>query len=322
MAGYKLERPREESVLLEGGAVQRLLTAGNGDAALLYIAMLRSHGTAPEVLRRGLKWPEPRLESAMRALSAMRLITLEDAPPPQVDTAPPPRPTERPEYTRADMARALEGPEFAQLTAAVEEKLGKKLTTPDMAILLGLYDDVGLPSDVIFLLVGFCVERSMRQYGPGRKPTLRQIEREGYAWARMELMDMESADAYIRRYQQAEEALPRLMTLLGLGDRKPSPSEEKYLRAWVDMGFPGEVIELAYDKTILKCKELKWPYMNKILAAWKQKGFKTVEDVERGERPQERRSPAKAREENARNDVARMDRYLQELRRQREKEGN
>ena len=30
------------------------------------------------------------------------------------------------------MARALEGREFAGLTGAVEEKLGKKLTTPDL----------------------------------------------------------------------------------------------------------------------------------------------------------------------------------------------
>lgn len=321
MSAYTLKRPREESVLLEGGAVERLLAAGNGDAALLYIAMVRSRGGDAVALGRELRWPAPRLDDAMTALSAMGLIALQNEAVPAMAPVPPPRPAERPEYTRADMARAMEAPEFAQLTAAVEDKLGKKLTTPDMAILLGLYDDVGLPSDVIFLLVGFCVERSARQYGPGRRPTMRQIEREGYAWARMELMDMDRADSYIRRYQQAEEALPRLMAVLRLGDRKPSPSEEKYLRAWVDMGFSGDMVELAYDKTILKCKELKWPYLNKILLAWKQKGFKTPEDVERGDRPQERRAPAESRETTARNDVARMDRYLQELRREREKEG-
>ena len=46
-------------------------------------------------------------------------------------------------------------------------------------MLLGLYDDLGLPADVIFLLVSFCAERTAQQYGPGRRPTLRQIEREG-----------------------------------------------------------------------------------------------------------------------------------------------
>lgn len=174
---------------------------------------------------------------------------------------PPPAPSPsdaRPEYTRADMARALEGAEFASLTSAVEEKLGKKLTTPDLAILLGLYDQLGLPPDVIFLLVGFCGERTVHRYGPGRKPTLRQIEKEGYTWARLGLMNQESAAAYIRKYQRSREALPRMMRLLRLGDRVPSPSEEKYLMSWDSMGFDDEAIELAYDKTVVKCKELKW----------------------------------------------------------------
>ena len=115
------------------------------------------------------------------------------------------------------MARALEGAEFAALTSAVEDKLGKKLTTPDLASLLGLYDQLGLPSDVIFLLVGFCVERTVMQYGEGRRPTMRQIEKEGYVWARLGLMDQESASAYINKYLRSREALPRLMALLRLG---------------------------------------------------------------------------------------------------------
>ena len=65
-----------------------------------------------------------------------------------------------------------------------EEKLGKRLKTADLQILAGLYDDLGLPADVIYLLVCHCVARSEERYGPGRRPTLRQIEKEGYHWAR------------------------------------------------------------------------------------------------------------------------------------------
>ena len=88
---------------------------------------------------------------------AQSLVSLPDGPAPKKEA--PPLPAEndqRPEYTRADMARALEGGEFVGLTRAVEDKLGKKLTTPDLSTLLGLYDFLGLPADVIFLLVGFC----------------------------------------------------------------------------------------------------------------------------------------------------------------------
>ena len=51
------------------------------------------------------------------------------------------------------------------LTAEVEKKLGKRLTTPDVGVLLGLNDYLGLPADVIFLLVNHCVERITRTTG-------------------------------------------------------------------------------------------------------------------------------------------------------------
>ena len=48
MSGYTLRLPEEESVVLSGAAAGRLIRRGDGDAALLYIAVLRSRGTGDE----------------------------------------------------------------------------------------------------------------------------------------------------------------------------------------------------------------------------------------------------------------------------------
>ena len=327
MSGYTLHLPQEESVVVSGPAARRLLRRGDGDAALLYMAVLLHHGSGDgEKLRAALSWPEERFRRALTVLAGEGLVSLpqgEEAPAAEgavAASASLAQPPERQvEYTRSDMARALEGAEFRSLTAAVEGKLGKKLTTPDLAVLLGLYDQVGLPADVIFLLVGFCAERTVQQYGPGRRPTLRQIEREGYAWARRGLMTQESAAAYIKDYQRRRKVLPELMALLGLGDRRPGPTEERYLLSWAAMGFDRPVIELAYDKTLLKCKELKWPYMNKILTSWHQKGLRTLAEVEAGDRPQSRSAASRAQNPAqdsgaAREDLERMERYLRRMR--------
>ena len=311
ISGYILHLPEDEGVALSGPAVRRLLEAGDGDAALLYIAVVQNRGAMDgEKVRARLKWDGARFRRALEALAGLELVGL---PGP----AAPPEPEEKPaEYTRADLARALEGGEFAALTGAVEEKLGKRLTTPDLAALLGLYDQLGLPADVIFLLVGFCAERTAARFGPGRRPTVRQIEREGYPWARLGLMDQESAAAYIRDSQRRRENIPRLMGLLGLGDRKPGPSEERYLAEWSGMGFEDEALELAYDKTILKCKELKWAYMHKILSSWHQKGLHTLAQVREGDRPA---SPRQQRQKRPQDngaplaDMARMERYRRQL---------
>ena len=75
-------------------------------------------------------------------------------------------------------------------------------TTPDVGVLLGLNDYLGLPADVIFLLVNHCVERATRKYGEGRRPTLRQIEKDGYAWASRGIDTQRAAVEYLKKYAE------------------------------------------------------------------------------------------------------------------------
>ena len=282
MPAYTLQVPTEDNLVISGAVARRLLSAGDGDAALLYLALLqRKGGAAPEELQKDLGWPADRLQRAEGVLLSVGLLGRPAAP---AELEPPAR--ERPEYTRDDVTTILERDDrFAGLTAEVDKKLGKKLNTSDLQILVGLYDYVGLPAEVIFLLVCHCAERITAAYGPGRRPTLRQIEKEGYRWAKLGLLDLDRASDYLKQYAARQGQIPRLMELLGLGDRRPSPSEERYLLNWLEMGFPPETIELAYDKTVLKCRELKWSYLNGILRHWHEKNLHTLQEVQSEEAP-------------------------------------
>lgn len=297
----------EESVTLSAQAVKRLLERGDGDATLLYLALLRHHGTVqPRALAGELRWERGRIEAAEKTLQALELIVSAEAP--VMEPA-----EEKPVYQRADILGRLEGSgEFRGLVAEVERKLGKKLTTPDVGILLGLNDYLGLPADVIYLLVCHCTERIARRCGEGRRPAMRQIEKEGYAWARMGIDTQRSATAYLKRYAEKQEAIPRYMYVLGLGTRVPAASEEKYLTAWQEMGFSPEAVALAYDKTVLKCHELKWPYCNGILKRWHAAGLHTPEEIRAGDRPVSERQ-----EKTDRPASDELRKYVQELRRDR-----
>ena len=79
----------------------------------------------------------------------------------------------------------------------------------------------------------------------------------------------------------------------------PSASEEKYLAAWQEMGFGPEAVALAYDKTVLKCHELKWPYCNGILRRWHEAGLHTVEEIQSRDRPAARQEPKPAAMDDA-----------------------
>ena len=52
---------------------------------------------------------------------------------------------------------------------------------------------------MIYLLVCHCAQRLADRYGPGRRPTMRQIEKEGYAWARMGIDTQAAAAEYLKR---------------------------------------------------------------------------------------------------------------------------
>ena len=166
---------------------------------------------------------------------------------------------------------------------------------------------------MVYLLVCHCVERVQRRFGEGRRPGMKQIEKEGYAWARMGIDTQAAADAYLRTYAQRQGVLPQYMKALQLGDRPPAPSEEKYILAWQEMGFGPEAVALAYDKTVLKCHELKWAYCNGILKKWNEAGLHTVEEIQAGDRPAARRGD----QPSPRDTETEMRRYMQELHRNR-----
>lgn len=298
MAGYIL-REDQPNIVLPAQQADRLIGRGDGDAALLYLCLLRAdRGVTAQELQRRLKWSQLRLHAAETALQELGLI---DRPPEQ---KPPEPPQERPVYTADDLTDLLTGDAgFRMLVPQTEEKLGKRLKTADLQILAGLYDDLGLPADVIYLLVCHCVTRSEERYGPGRRPTLRQIEKEGYHWAQRGLFDQESASQYLRDWNVRRSAMSRYMQVLGLGDRRPVESEERYIADWMDKGFPPETVALAYDKTVFYKKELNWRYLNGILRRWHENGWHTEEEV----RQSDSRKPSRREEKK---DDSRMEKYM------------
>ena len=65
----RLIRPGDEGVTVTASALRTLLGSGDGDAALLYLALLRRRGAAaPRALAGELRWDRERIERAEAAL--------------------------------------------------------------------------------------------------------------------------------------------------------------------------------------------------------------------------------------------------------------
>ena len=278
MAGVVLHLTEEENIVLSAPVLRRLTGTKNADACLLYLC-LKQNGDAmdEEKLRESLSWEKLRFDAAKAALARAELIRL----PEKEAGKEAPLPAEQPpQYTQEDVMRRMEGDEaFAQLLREVERRLGP-LSTASLKILLELNEYLGLPCDVIYLLVNDCIACKEARFGAGRRPTMREIEKEGYAWARRELFSVQAVDEFLKKEQRRRRLYPDYMAALQMPARTPSPGEEKYIKSWLEMGFPPETGAIAYDKTVLKCHEFKWPYCNGILKKWHEKNLHTPQEVQ------------------------------------------
>ncbi len=313
---YILAQP--ETITLRAEDADRLLALGSGDAALLYLWLLRNGGRFdPARAARELKTAGG-LPAAMALLRSAGLIRGEAAP--AVPAAAPIR-EERQEYTAAEIAAFAEtDPEWQGVLDRAAECLGRALSGGDMKILYNIYHDVGLPSEVIHELLQFCCEEIALRYGPGRKPTMKQVEKEAYIWGNRELFSLELADRYLLERQKRRGQLGELCELLGIRGRALAPTEEKYLLGWLEMGFGKDAILLAYDRTVTKKGGLAWPYMNRILENWHAKGLHTPAAIQAGDAPPGQKGRDKGGNSGSRRadgpteeEYLRMQKYLQKL---------
>ena len=261
---------------LSAGAAERLITSGSGDAALLYLYLLKAGGRYdPAGAAKALKWDAPRLSAAMSLLVGLSLAQAPDRAP-----APPPEP-QPPEYTSADINRELDNAAspFPLLVQEVQRRLGKVLSTSDLKTLYTIYDFSGLPPEVILLAVSWTIEEHQRKYGPGHMPRLPQIQREAMLWKERGVDTVEGAEAHLKRLSMLRERSVQILALLDIRDRPPVAREKEYITAWLDMGFEDGAIRLAYEKTVLKKQSMNWPYMNSILKSWHEKGLHTVKEI-------------------------------------------
>lgn len=254
--------------------VKALLSFGSGDAALLY---LYTHsGNDLDQAAAELHMSDVRLSCAAAQLRQAGLL-----PRPVTRVTPV---GERPTYTEEDIVSASRADRsFQMLRGEVQRILGKPLTVEEQKIILGFTRYLGLPEDVISLLIGFCRERARRK-GASRAPSLRAIEKEAYIWAERGIDTMEEASAYMQTQLQQMSKLGRLQQILQIRGRALTQAEERYAAGWLAMGFDEEALTMAYEKTCLNTGALKWPYMNSILTRWHEAGLHSGEQVRQGDR--------------------------------------
>lgn len=266
-----------QAITLNQNDVRKLLAAASPDGALLYLYVCA--GNAPEGAEKDLNMTPSRVSCAGATLRQLGLWPEEK---PNAIA-----PGERPNYSETDVLNAMDtDTSFRGLYGEVQRLLGRTLNTEELKILLGFVRYLGLPAEVICVLICYCKDRA-RQRGSLRNPSLRTIEKEAYAWAEQGIDTVEDAAAFIQSQNVRASRLQQLMRLLQIRGRSLTAAEERYAQSWLDMGFEDGCIASAYERTCLNVGGLNWAYMNKILQRWHQQGLHTMQQIQQGDRKPE-----------------------------------
>jgi hypothetical protein len=185
---------------------------------------------------------------------------------------------ECPRYTEEDILAAQQDMDFVSLRRELERIQGKSLTIDELKMLLGMTHYLGMPAEVIFMLVCYCRDRA-RQKEQLRLASLHNIEKEAYAWAAQGISTVEDAAAFIQKQNIRDTKLEKLKGILQVQGRRLTQAEDKYASAWVEMGFAEDALALAYERTCLNTGSLRWAYMDKILQRWHEAGCHSAQQV-------------------------------------------
>ncbi len=170
-------------------------------------------------------------------------------------------------------ARIDESPEIGHLFNEAQIKLGKTIGYDGQCTLLLLHDHYGLPTEVLFMMIDYCVSIGKTNYS--------YLEAVGKDWGNREIDTLDKAAEQISVLRKANGIWSEFAKSAGISTPRPTVKQTEYLRRWSEeWKFGIDMILLAYEEMANHTGKLSFAYIEKVLANWRGKGFKTPSDVE------------------------------------------
>ena len=178
-------------------------------------------------------------------------------------------------YDNEDLADAIDNDEgFRAVTSFACDVLGKQLNRNDLNTLYSLYDYYGMSAEMICGIIEYCIAtgKHSMSYIFNTAMTIRDDGITSY----------EALEGYIKIKRTVNSKTARFRKMCGIGNRELSTKERGYTDRWFgEMKFSFDLVKKAYELTVDRIGELKFPYMAKILEQWYAKGVRTVDDAEK-----------------------------------------
>ena len=170
-----------------------------------------------------------------------------------------------------------EDPGISHILSEAERILGKTFTSSDTETIVWLISYAGVPAEVLITVMAYCSNIG--------KNNLRYIQKVALEWLDSGIDTIEAADERIRALNEAKSWEGEVKRALEIYGRSLVTKEKEFCESWRLYRISPELIHFAYEKCIEKTAKLSFPYINKLLLSWHQKGLKTPAEAAAENKP-------------------------------------
>lgn len=169
----------------------------------------------------------------------------------------PPKP-EKSRYSPNEITEFLKNDhELALLYEEASKLLGKALSSNDCQTLFWIYNDLGMSSTVIMLIINYA--KSIN------KCRIRYIEKIAMEWSEKGIVTFDDANKYIEELERTQTYEERIKRLFGI-ERSLTTSEKEVIAGWCnDLKPTRESLVKAYEICIERTGKFSAKYINAVL---------------------------------------------------------
>lgn len=177
-----------------------------------------------------------------------------------------------PVFSPIEIADSIKDNEKVDFLFKTCERLyGRTLKHTEQNALVTILEHTGLCVEVTLMLVEYCfsVDKATPAY-------MKNVALDWFEKDIKTISDAENQIKYLTDLRSAENQIKSLFEI----NRALTPKEKGFIDRWViQWKMPYELITFAYEENVDKIGKLSFPYMEKILSSWKEKGFSTIDQV-------------------------------------------
>ncbi len=183
-----------------------------------------------------------------------------------------------PDFPPVEIAKTVRNNEDADFLFKQCEKLyGKPLNHNQQNTIMIILEDTCLSAEVALILINYCFDIG--------KATPSYMRKVALDWADSQITTIEKAEERVEQLKTFNNAVSRFKKMFEVTSSF-SKQQEEFIDKWVNVYcFSDEMINQAYQLTLNGTGKLSFPYMNKILTDWHNKGIKTVQQIENSRKP-------------------------------------